>query len=162
MLKPIALLVVACTASATAALTPVTTPAMAETMVRHAGEWETIIDNGKPLIMCFPTDAVVGPNYILRSMAKLPNAHCTMNNWTTTGNVTSYSLQCTIGGGVMTTSGTMTVTGPDALSGKSHTHGGAIKMPNGQTMTIPDMDMTTVSRRLGPCKPGDRQAPTMH
>jgi hypothetical protein len=152
MLKPFVLLVAACAVTATAA--------SAEPMVRHAGEWETIIDNGRPSILCFPTDAVMDPKYIMQSMAKLPNAHCTMNNWSTTGNVTTYSLQCTIGGSVMTTSGTMTVTGPDSLTGKSHTHGGSMKMPNGQTMTFPDMEMTTVSRRLGPCKPGDRQATT--
>jgi hypothetical protein len=37
--------------------------------------------------------------------------------------------------------------------------GGAFKMPNGQTVPIPDGDTVTVSRRLGPCKPGDRQIP---
>jgi hypothetical protein len=48
---------------------------------------------------------------------------------------------------------------PDAYTSTSHSHGGKIPMPNGQVMTMPDMDMTTTSRRLGPCKPGDRQAP---
>jgi hypothetical protein len=57
----------------------------------------------------------------------------------------------------MTSSGTITVTGPDAFTSKVHSHGGAIKMPDGKTLPMQDMDITTISRRLGPCKPGDRQ-----
>jgi hypothetical protein len=91
-------------------------------------------------------------------MAKIPNANCTMSDPKTTGNVTAYSLQCTIGGSQMTSSGTMTVLGPDSYSSKVHSHGGAIKMPNGQVVAMPDTDMTVASRRIGPCKPGDRQA----
>jgi hypothetical protein len=131
--------------------------AWADPLVRHAGEWETTLDNGKPVLFCYPADETFDQNVIMRSMAKLPGASCTMGNMSTSGNVTSYSMQCTIGGSTMTSSGTITVTGPDAFTGKVHSHGGAIKMPDGKTMPMQDMDITTVSRRLGPCKPGDRQ-----
>jgi hypothetical protein len=152
MLKAATLVVILCAVSASAA--------RAEQMVRHAGEWETTLDNGRPMVMCFPTDQTFDQNTITKPMAKLPGgANCTVNNWSTAGNVTSYSLQCTIGGSQMTTTGTITATGPDAYTSKSHTHGGKIPMPNGQVQDMPDMDMTTVSHRVGPCKPGDRQAP---
>ena len=131
----------------------------AEPLVRHAGEWETTIGNGKPIVVCFPTDQTFDQDTVLKQMARIPGANCTMSNLTTTGNVTSYSLQCTIGGSQMTSTGTVTVTGPDAYTSKAHSHGGRIAMPNGQTMDMPDTDMVSVSHRTGPCKPGDRQAP---
>lgn len=149
MLKSVTLIVVLCTVSATVA--------WAEPLVRHAGEWETTIDNGKPILFCYPTDVTLDQGYVMQSMSKLPGANCTMGSMKTVDNVTSYSLQCTIGGSLMTSSGTITVTGPDSVTGKAHSHGGVIKMPNGQAVAMPDMDIVNVSRRLGPCKPGDRQ-----
>jgi hypothetical protein len=151
MLKSATFVVALCTASATAA--------WAEPLVRHAGEWESTIDNGHPSVLCFPTDVTVDQNSILQQMSKLPGANCTIANWSTAGNVTTYSMQCMVGGSPMISSGTVTITGPDAFTGKSHSHGGKIPMPNGQVMAMPDVDMTTTSRRLGPCKPGDHQAP---
>jgi hypothetical protein len=133
------------------------TAAGAEPLVRHAGEWETTVDNGKPIILCFPTDVPLDQNYVLQSMSRLPGAECTVTNMTTVGAVTSYSMRCTIGGSLMTSSGTITATGPDSFTGKAHSHGGAIKMSNGKDMALKDMDVVSVSRRLGPCKPGDRQ-----
>ena len=143
------LIVVLCTVSATAA--------WAEPLVRHAGEWETTIDNGKPILFCYPTDVTLDQGYVLQSMSKIPGANCTMGSMNTVGNVTSYSMQCTIGGSPMTSSGTFTVTGPDSFAGKAHSHGGMIKMPDGKAVAMPDTDIVNVSRRLGPCKPGDRQ-----
>jgi hypothetical protein len=151
MLKSATLVVALCAASATAA--------WAEPLVRHAGEWESTIGNGQSHVVCFPTDVTYDQNTILQQMSKLPGANCTFTTWSTTGNVTTYAMQCTVGGSPMTSSGTVTVTGPDAYTSTSHSHGGKIPMPNGQVMTMPDMDMTTTSRRLGPCKPGDRQVP---
>jgi hypothetical protein len=133
------------------------TVASAEPMVRHAGEWESTINNGKPNVFCVPNDETFDQNYVTKTMSKLPGASCTMSNWSAAGGVITYSLQCTVGGSTMTSSGTTTVTGPDAYTTKSHSHGGAIKMPDGKTVEMQDMDMTVVSRRLGPCKPGDRQ-----
>jgi len=133
------------------------TTAWAAPLVRQAGEWETTIDNGKPMLFCYPTDVTLDQSYVMQSMSKLPGANCTMSDMKTVGNVTSYSLQCTVGGSQMISSGTITVTGPDSFTGKSHSHGGVLKMPNGQAVAMPDMDIVNVSRRLGPCKPGDRQ-----
>jgi len=149
MLRSATLIVALCAVSATAA--------WAEPLVRHAGEWETTIDNGKPILFCYPTDVTLDQGYVLQSMSKIPGANCTMGSMNTVGNVTSYAMQCTIGGSQMTSSGTVTVTGPDSFATKSHSHGGMMKMPNGQTVAIPDMDMANVSHRVGPCQPGDRQ-----
>ncbi len=149
MLKFATLAIVLCAMSATTA--------WAEPPVRHAGEWETTIDNGKPIRFCYPADATLDQNYVMQSMSKIPGASCTVSNLNTAGSVTSYSMQCMIGGSQMTSSGTITVTGPDSYTGKVHSHGGIIKMPNGQATAMPDMDMVTTSRRLGPCQPGDRQ-----
>jgi hypothetical protein len=156
MPKSIMLVAVLCAAAASAAGLRAS---VAEPMVRHAGQWETTIGNGKPIVLCYPTDQTFDQNTVLKQMARIPGANCTMSNMTTTGNVTSYALQCTIGGSQMTSSGTITVTGPDAYTSKAHSHGGRIPTPNGQTADMPDMDMVTVSHRTGPCQPGDRQAP---
>ena len=90
-------------------------------------------------------------------MAKIPGANCKIGNIANMGNVTSYSMQCTVGGSLMTSSGTITQTGPDAFISKTHSHGGAMKLANGQTMAFPDNDMVTVQHRLGACKPGDHK-----
>jgi hypothetical protein len=88
-------------------------------------------------------------------MSKLHAADCTITNMETVGAVTSYSIRCTVGGSPMTSSGTITATGPDSFTRKIHSHGGVIKMRNGKEVALSDMDIVTVSRRLGPCKPGD-------
>ena len=125
--------------------------------VRHAGEWETTIDKGQPLVACFPVDETLDENTLMRPLAKIPGVNCKVDSVKTVGDVTSISMQCVIGGSTMTSNATITATGPDAFTSRVQSKGGAIKMPNGQTMPIPDSDTVTVSRRLGPCKPGDRQ-----
>jgi hypothetical protein len=127
--------------------------------VRHAGEWETIIDKGQPLVACFSVDETLDENTMMRPLAKIPGASCKIDSAKTVGDVTSISLQCVIGGSTMSTNATITVTGPDAFTSRVQSKGGAIKMPNGQTIPIPDSDTVTVAHRLGPCKPGDRQVP---
>ncbi len=157
MLKS-ATLVVLCTMSVSAAGLHAS---VAEPLVRHAGEWETTIDNGKPLVLCYPADRTFDQNTVLQQMAKIPGASCIIGNMNTVDNVTSYSLQCRIGGSQMTSSGTITLTGPDSFTSKAHSHGGRIPMPNGQLTDMPDTDTVSVSHRTGPCKPGDRQAPPL-
>src|ERR1700722_5840315 len=142
-----------------AALVAVSASVALAAPVRHAGEWETTIDKGKPLIACFPTDETLDENTLMRPLSKIPGASCKLEGVKTVGEVTSISLQCVIGGSTMTSNATITVTGPDAFMSRVQSKGGAIKLPNGQTMPVPDSDTVTVSRRLGPCKPGDRQIP---
>jgi len=148
MLKPAAFV---------AALSAVSITAASAAPVRHAGEWETIIDKGKPLIACFPVDETFDENTMTRPLLKIPGASCKMDSLKTVGDVTSFSMQCNISGSMMTSSGTITVTGPDSFTSNVQTKGGIMKMPNGQTIPIPDSDTVTVARRLGPCKPGERQ-----
>jgi hypothetical protein len=148
MLKPTAFIAVLFAVSITSA---------SAVPVRHAGEWETIIDKGPPRVACFPTDETFDENLLTRSMSKIPGANCKVDAIKTVGDVSSYSMQCDINSSTMTSSGTITVTGPDVFTSDVHTKGGIMKMPNGQTISIPDSEMVTVSRRLGACKPGDRQ-----
>ena len=140
-----------------AALFAVSMTSASAAPVRHPGEWETVIDKGQPLIACFPQDETLDENTMMRPLAKIPGASCKLNNIKTVGDVTSISMECNIGGSTMTSSATITVTGPDAFTSRVQSKGGAIKMPNGQTVPIPDSETVTVARRLGPCKPGDRQ-----
>ena len=145
MLKRTAFIVVLCAASVSAA--------WAEPFVRRAGEWETTIDNSQPRILCFPTDVTLDKNYVMQPMSKLHAADCTITNMETVGAVTSYSIRCTVGGSPMTSSGTITATGPDSFTGKIHSHGGVIKMRNGKEVALSDMDIVTVSRRLALASP---------
>ena len=126
--------------------------ASAEPFVIHAGEWETTIDVGQPKIICRPSDASFDEEYLLRSMSQVDGVtNCKITDMSTVGNLTSYSLQCTVGGDQMISSGSITVTGPDAYTGITETHGGAMKMPTGQVLAMPDTKSTSVSRRRGPC-----------
>lgn len=90
-------------------------------------------------------------------MSKLPGANCKTTGFSTAGDVTSYSLECAIGGSLMTASGTIAATSPDIFASKGHSHGGMIPMRSGKTVAMPDTDSVTVSRRLGPCKLGKRE-----
>ena len=125
-------------------------------LVRHAGEWQTSIDGGPPRLICYATDETFDQDYVTRATSRLPGASCKVGSFTTVGPVTSYTMLCTIGGSPMTTTGSITVTGPDSVTGKAHSHGGVIKTADGKSIAVPDTDIVTVSRRLGPCKPGDR------
>src|ERR1700753_3269056 len=135
-----------------------TTSALAEPFVIHAGEWETTVDVGQPKIICRPSDATFDKDYVMKSISQVEGVtDCKMSDMKTVGNVTSYSLQCSVGDSQMTSNGSITVTGPDAYTGMSETHGRAMKMHNGRVLAMPDTRSTSVSRRVGPCKPGDRE-----
>lgn len=140
-----------------AALFALSTAAVWAAPVRHAGEWETTIDKGQPMVACFPEDETLDESLLTKSMSKLPGATCKVDSLKTVGDVTSYAMHCDFGTSTMNSSGTITVTGPDAFTTKVQTKGGVIKMPSGQAVPIPDNESVTVARRLGPCKPGERQ-----
>ncbi|HSZ95581.1 MAG TPA: hypothetical protein VK767_04665, partial [Bradyrhizobium sp.] len=80
--------------------------------VRHAGEWETTIDKGQPLVACFPVDEMLDENTLMRPLAKIPGVNCKVDSVKTVGDVTSISMQCVIGGSTMTSNATITATGP--------------------------------------------------
>jgi hypothetical protein len=148
MLKPIALVAgVFAISITTASAAP----------VRHAGEWEITVGDRPPQIVCFPVDETFDENLLTRSMSKGPGASCKVDGIKTVGDVSSYSMECNIDGSTLTSNGTITLTGPDAFTSKVQTKGGVIQIPNGKTVPIPDSDIVTVSRRLGACKPGERQ-----
>lgn len=125
--------------------------------VRKAGEWQTTINGGQPILTCVPNDMAVDEQSIMQSMSKIPGAQCTMTKFATSGNTTDYAMECTVGGSKMTSTGTITMIDADTFTTKSHSHGGAIPAANGQTTAMPDMDLTIAMHRTGPCKPGDQQ-----
>ncbi len=132
-------------------------PAALAEPVRHAGEWQTIIDGGEPRLSCAKTDKAFDKDSVLKTMASMPEIKCQFNNWSEDGDDVTYSLQCTIQGQTLDTSGVMTKTGTDAYIVKSHTGAFTMPIPGGKPMTMPASDMVITSRRLGDCKPGDRQ-----
>jgi hypothetical protein len=126
--------------------------------VRHAGRWQTVIDGGKPLVFCSREDRTLDEASITKQMSQLPGASCKTTSFSATDTSATYALECTINGSKMTTSGTITMTGPDSVTAKIHSHGGAFPMADGKTVALPDTDTTTVSTRLGPCQPGDPES----
>jgi hypothetical protein len=125
--------------------------------VRKAGEWQTSINGGQPILTCVPNDMPMDEKSIMQSMSSVPGADCKMNKFTASGDTIDYAMECTIGGSKLTSTGTITMTDPDTFTTKSHTHGGTIPAANGQSTPLPDMDMTIAFHRTGPCKPGDQQ-----
>ena len=114
----------------------------------RAGEWETRNDNGPAHRICERNDHAFDAVAVNR-MLSAGGTKCAPAEVHTSGPVTTYSSTCVIAGGRLTTHGVMTSHGPDAYTSRSQSH------YEGGTMKLPDMDMTQVSRRLGPCQPGD-------
>ena len=120
--------------------------------VLRAGEWETRNDNGPVNHICHLEDHAFD-RATLDWMMGAERAKCAPADVGMSGPVTTYATTCEVAGGRMTVHGTITAQGPDAFTThiQSHFEGGTIKMP--------DMDMSQVARRTGPCRPGDRQGP---
>jgi hypothetical protein len=116
--------------------------------VYHAGEWQTRNDAGPAHLLCERNDHVMDQATIGRMMNQ-PGMSCAPGDLHTVGPVTTFSTSCKVAGGLMTMNDTITWQGPDTYTSRvrSHFAGGKI--------AIPDMDMTQVARRLGPCRPGD-------
>jgi hypothetical protein len=139
-----------------AALLAATAGAAAGSAVRHAGEWQTRSGAAAPRLSCYRTDQTFDEAYLLRVAARLRGASCRMASYSAAGPLTTWAMSCTVGGSPLTASGTVTDTGPDAYVSRTRTHGGAFKLLTGIALPIPDTDTTTVGRRLGPCRPGDK------
>lgn len=118
----------------------------------RAGEWQSRTDNGPPNLICHQSDHTLDQAALTR-MFSGPGQKCSPGQLTTIGPVTTVSVTCQMAGGSLTTSGTITAQGPDAYISRLHAH------LTGGKMTIPDMDITQVAKRLGACRPGDRPSP---
>jgi hypothetical protein len=125
--------------------------------VRKAGEWQTSINGGQPILTCVPNDMPVDEQSIMQSMSRIPGADCKMTKFTASGDTIEYAMECSIAGNKMSSTGTITMIDPDTFTTKSHTQGVVIPTANGQSKAMPDMDMTIALHRTGPCKPGDQQ-----
>jgi hypothetical protein len=127
--------------------------------VRHAGEWEVTVGNAPPRLVCFSKDETFDQTSLTRAIGAAPGRSCTITKLETVGDVTSFATQCTFNGTTIASAGTVTQTGPDAFTAKVHLDGGPMNLPDGRTYTMPARDIVNVSRRVGPCKPGDHQMP---
>src|ERR1700744_1264305 len=125
--------------------------------IRHAGEWQTVIDGGTPRVACVAQDQTLAQVAIARVRTRRPGASCKTPRFVAEGDTVNYALECTFRGSLITTSGTLTETGPDSFTSTDHSHGGALPLPAGRSMPMPDSDTVAVLTRLGPCKPGDSQ-----
>lgn len=119
--------------------------------VRKAGEWQTSINGGKPILTCVPDDMPIDEKSILQSMSKIPGADCKMTKFATSGDTTEYAMECSIAGNKMTSAGTITMIDPDTFTTKSRS------TATGQATAMPGVDTTVALHRTGPCKPGDQQ-----
>ena len=126
-------------------------------MVHRAGEWQTVINGGRPLLVCFSTDATVDQAYEMRLLSTIKGASCKLTAMSISDKAARYTAQCIIGDIPMTQDGTITETGRDTFLNKVHGSGGGVSMLTGKNMSLPDMDVVSVEHRLGPCKPGDQQ-----
>ena len=124
----------------------------------RAGEWSTVVtfDGGKsppgpPRHACETSDHVMDKATFTALMAR---AHlvCPRLDFGTAGQVTTFSMTCNSTAAkdmTLQANGTMTNDGPDGYTLHEHTHA------QGGSVRIPDMDITSVSRRVGACTPED-------
>jgi hypothetical protein len=124
----------------------------AQAATARAGEWETVLDGGKPNLVCLHQDRTFDAATI-EKMSQAPGLKCDFSNLHSSGAAASISAVCAVGGGRMSIETVITSTGPDSYVTRTRSHF------EGGSMKIPDMDMTQTGRRLGDCKPGDRQSP---
>ena len=125
----------------------------------HAGEWQNSIETapGPPphvTLTCEKTDKVMNASTMGAMMGHMA-AHCGTPVMSDDGSTMTLVMSCDIGGGKLTTNSVITRDGPDAIATHtiSHMAGGSFQMP--------DMNMVTHARRLGPCQPGDRAEPDL-
>ena len=143
---------------ATAALlaTAACTPAAASTsIIVHAGSWETqtrianMPERSVPSrLVCWPADRALDVAAIV-AMKSHPNTTCGQPAFSQAGTTATYALNCTVGDLHIHMSGTITMRGPDAFTNHMISHA---EMAGRQPR---DMDMTSVTRRVGPCQPGE-------
>jgi hypothetical protein len=123
--------------------------AAAAAPVARAGEWESTI-GGRTNYVCLAKDRA----YDVEGLAKVMpgGGKCAVSDLHTAGPVTTFVMACDIAGGHMTTHNTLTMTGDQAYTMRATSH------MDGGPQKIPDMDITQVSHRTGPCQARDRMA----
>jgi hypothetical protein len=131
-----------CAAASTAALAQ-------SSPVLHAGEWRTRNGDGPINLICESGDHVQDQATLDRMM-KMRGAQCEVGDLHRAGPVTTFSTSCHVGGGQMRVQDTITWQGPDSYAIRMHSH------MDGGSVAMPDMDITQVAQRVGPCRPGDR------
>ncbi len=142
-----------------AAATATTAWADSDFVIR-AGEWQTSVAfNNRPgsaphtTLVCHKEDRALTQTGLSGMLGRM-GGHCDTPEITHGIGTVSFTVECAVGGGQMTVHVTATPEGPDAVSMHTIAH-----LEGGQ-MKLPDMDMSSASRRLGPCQPGDRTEPS--
>ena len=118
----------------------------------QAGAWANKVNDGPVRRVCQVMDRTFDPATITKIMA-IAGAPCTVGQIRTLGSITAFSNTCQIAGGTLTTFTTINSIGPDAYSTRSQSHYA------GGPQAMPDQDDTVVSKRIGPCSPGDPKSP---
>jgi len=129
-----------------------TTTALADGMMRKAGEWEITMTNGPRGAMtrkiCFKTD---------KSASDLGSQHgpmtkeCSPPAVTTSGGSITVDATCTgPTEGKVTIHAVITPKGDDAFHTETHMHIDGMQ-------GMPDMTMVSDAKRIGDCQPGDKQ-----
>ena len=135
------------------------TPAAAGTgIVIHAGSWETrttvaSMQGGSMPVrrVCRPVDRTLDAA-ALTSIKSHPNTVCDQPMFNQLGTGASYAVTCAVGDLHIHMSGTITMLGPDAFSNHMISHAEKTGSPSR------DMDMTSLTKRVGPCEPGEAQS----
>jgi hypothetical protein len=124
----------------------------------RAGEWEVTVKMGAagptPMVrkICYPADVPVSAQYLANAMGRM-RADCAKPDTQVSGNVMMLAIVCKFQQMTMTTKSTTTFDG-DAYHTDTQTH--TDNPINGMPA---DMAMTQDAKWVGPCQPGDRQAP---
>ena len=136
-----------------ALLCAASTTALADGMVRKAGEWEITMTNGPrgPMThkICFKTD---------KSASDMGSQHgpmakeCSQPNVTNGGSSITVDATCTgPNSGKISIHSVITPKGADAFHTETRMHMDGME-------GMPDMTMTSDAKRIGDCQPGDKQA----
>lgn len=137
----------------------ITSVGCANAMTIRGGEWEVTMKMGagdaSPIVrkFCYASDMPVTPEYLEQAMSKMA-ADCSKPDVQISGNTMQVGLVCKIQQMTLTSKSTMTFEGDSAYHTDSQTH-----TDNAMKGMPADMTMSQDGKRLGPCQPGDKQAP---
>ena len=138
-------------------------PAVAGDIIVHAGSWEThatlLPQPGQPQpprdlpvhLVCRPTDRTLA-EAALTAIKSHPGTTCETPSFTQSGTGATYAIACTLNDIHIHMAGTITMQGVDEFANEMKSHA---EKTGGQTR---DIDVKSVSKRVGPCQPGEAQS----
>jgi hypothetical protein len=135
----------------------------APAMTMRAGEWETVVSVpsplaagmstiGRPQLICRRLDRDIDMT-VLVAQALGMRGDCSPSDIRADQSGARLSMICPVGSMTMRVQGSVTMDGPDAYTTRARAR---ISGGNGG-FTPPDMDVVSVSHRLGPCRRDDQR-----